>query len=147
MKIYEVFVCVPYLDPDWNECYEKHNGTLFAYKSDAEVYMDKMVNDEKANYDMEPELDHEEPKRRYITLSDYTETEIDWETFCYHRNRQTMSEEKIEHLSEIFKTNHLVHDMKQRDAILLAVTYGGNKWYLREVELHFEMPKGDNGNV
>lgn len=143
MKVYEVFVCVPYLDPDWNECYEKHNGILFAYKSDAEAYMHKMFNDKKANYKMEPELDHEEPMRRYVTLSDYKETEIDWETFCSYRLKQTMPEGKIQRLSEIFNTNSLVYDMKQRNAILLAVTYGGNRWYLREVELHFEMPKGD----
>lgn len=141
MKIYEVFVCVPYFDPDYNECYERHNGTLFQNKNDAESYLRKMFDDEKANYDLCPELldvydEDDMPVRRYVTLSDYTETEIRWIDFCCTKNRETIPEERQEQLREIFKTNFLVEDIKSRDALLLTVTYGGNRWFLRETELN-----------
>ena len=134
MKIYEVFVCVPYLDPDWNEGYKRKDGVFFANKSDAEVYLNKMYNDKDTNRKLEPHSDCKK-KRRYVTLSDYTETEMSWDEFCGVRGDK-LSKKEVNRLTEIFRTNWLVDEMKYHNAILLAVTYGGNKWFLREVELN-----------
>ena len=135
MKLYEVFVCVPYLDPDWNECYNRHNGKFFANKSDAKEYMDKMLNDKNANYDMNPELDHKEPMHRYVYESDYKEVDFGWNDIYHWSLLEEKSETELDGLEAILATNSLVDDMKYYDAILLGVTYGGNRWYLREAEL------------
>lgn len=137
MKIYEVFVNVPYCDADYNECYNRHNGTFFANRNDAEAYIIKMFADENANRNLEPSLPFgDEPEHRCVTLYDYVETNITWDTVNGWAYSQTKSESEIDYFIQILERNDLVDDMKLHDAILLAVTYGGNRWYLREVELN-----------
>ena len=137
MKIYEVFVTVHNYDSNGYTCYERLNGTLFANFEDAKAYMDKMYADKEANCSLIREhgsyaVEHYE--RRYVVPSDYTETEMSWRDFCIMRLDIDIDE--CERLAVIFEANRLVDDIKDNDAIILAVTYGGNKWYLRETELH-----------
>lgn len=138
MRIYEVFVSVPYYDPDYNLCYDRLNGTFFADVNKAKEFIDKMYNDENANYDLIVDnyvlKGMEDVERRYVTQSDYTETEMSWDYFC--RIRHTMSDDEYRKHDAIFATNCLVDSLKYNNAIMLAVTYGGNKWFLREIEVH-----------
>lgn len=132
MKIYEVFACVPYCDPDYNQCYDRRNGVFFTNYNDARMYLDRMFGDKNANYKLKPETDGSRLVRRYITLEDRQETEISWDEFC---RMWDMPQKQRDALYSIFANNWLVDEIKKRDAILLAVTYGGNKWFLRETEI------------
>ena len=140
MKVYEVFVCVPYCDPDGNQEYTRKNGTFFVYKYDAEAYMNKMFNDKKANEELKKRPDYG-AERRYVYLSDYKNVDFDWNDLYGWSLLEEKSKTELDNLEAILETNSLVDDMKYYDAILLAVTYCGNRWYLREVEVHFEVPE------
>ena len=132
MIAYEVFVRVPYLDQDYNTCYHRKNGVFFKKRNDAKEYMLRMVEDKKTNEKLEP-ITEEEANRCWITIDDYVGTKITWEKFCCLAYRKTLSEEKQEYLEKVFERNRLVQDMCDYQAAYLAVTYGGNRWYLREI--------------
>ena len=143
MKIYEVYVDVSYLDPDGNEMCCRENGKFFKYRPVAIEYMHKMAEDKNENTSLCESYEseyyglprHDDLSATYFCANDFVETDMDWDMLRLAKQSGKISDEEYSVYAGVLRKNNMAKFAKQINACEIALTYYGNMWVVREIEV------------